>query len=348
MNRAFRGGPASSLFVLALVGCSASQGTTGLVDKGSAGSAAQPMHGGVAGSSNGSPGSGGAGIVLIPPVDDPEMAPGTAPMPLTGVTATEAGGYKRGDEIVPGATGGSAGVMLGGDDGCGVLVGVARDFQTKEPGRHPDFEIFSGQQVVKGLVAPDLDADRKPVYASKCEATPDTLACPTGQQTTSKANFDQWYRNTPDVNHAFLLYFQMQKTGVGSVVSFQSENFVPLDDVGFNDTSVGLDAKPHNYGFTTELHIKFKYSGGESFTFKGDDDVWAFINGHLAIDLGGLHEAREDSILLDDHAAELGLVKGNIYPLELFQAERHSTGSHFRMDSTLAVVDCGSIPEEPK
>jgi fibro-slime domain-containing protein len=135
---------------------------------------------------------------------------------------------------------------------------------------------------------------------------------------------------------------------VGNVVSFQSENFVPVDGVGFNDMYVGLDDEMHNYGFTTELHVQFKYSGGESFTFKGDDDVWAFINGKLAMDLGGLHESREGTIALDDRAGELGIVKGNVYPLELFQAERHSTGSHFRIDSTLSLVDCGSIPEEPK
>ena len=262
-----------------------------------------------------------------------------APIMLTNLTPTEVGGYQRGDELVAGSTDMPAAVAS--NDGCGVIVGVVRDFNTAGPTRHPDFEIFNGATVTKGLLAPELDTNRKPVYASHCEATPDPTLCPAGQQTTTQAGFDQWYRDVPAVNHSYLLYFQLKPAG--NVLSFQSENFVPVDGVGFNDNYVALDGKMHNYGFTTELHVKFKYSGGESFTFKGDDDMWAFINGHLAIDLGGLHEARTDTIVLDDRAAELGLVKGNVYPLELFHAERHSTGSHFRIDSTLSLVDCGSV-----
>jgi fibro-slime domain-containing protein len=307
---------------------------------GTAGTTPTPVAGsGGTGNGTVTPGVGGL-MIQVPPEAGSAGTAGNAPIMLTGVTETEVGGYKRGDELVDGAT--DVPMAVEGNDGCGVIVGVVRDFNTLEPERHPDFEAFSGTDVTAGLVQSELDANHKPVYASQCEATPDAALCPYDQQTTTSAAFDQWYRNVPGVNHAYLLYFQMKP--VGNVVSFQSENFVPVDDVGFNDSYLGLDDKMHNYGFTTELHVKFKYSGGESFTFKGDDDVWAFINGHLAIDLGGLHEARTATIVLDDRATELGLVKGNVYPLELFHAERHSTGSHFRIDSTLSLVDCGSIP----
>jgi fibro-slime domain-containing protein len=295
-------------------------------------------------------------MIVVPPMsgsDGGGTSNGNTPIVLTDVIKTELGGYKRGEEVTDGMS--TAGVNVDDNDGCGVLVGIVRDFNTIAPDentigpdKHPDFESFSGELATKGLVAPGLDPDRKPIYASQCELMPDPTLCPAGQQTTSQASFDQWYHSTPGTNHAYLLYFQMEP--VGNVVSFQSDNFVPVDDVGFNDARLaevkdGGDGLKHNYGFTTELHLKFKYSGGETFSFIGDDDVWAFINGHLAIDLGGLHPARNDTIDLDERAAELGLVKGNVYPLDLFQAERHSTGSHFRIDSTLSLVDCGSVPD---
>jgi len=58
------------------------------------------------------------------------------------------------------------------------------------------------------------------------------------------------------------------------------------------------------------------------------------------------NKAASGTVILDDSAGALGLVKGNTYPLDLFHAERHTTASHFRVQTTLSLVDCGSIPPD--
>jgi fibro-slime domain-containing protein len=205
------------------------------------------------------------------------------------------------------------------------LTGVIRDFQSS----HPDFESALG--VDPGIVETMLGADGKPVYAGMPD-TPTTH----GQQA-----FDQWYRDVPGTNDPLVFFITLIDTGDGDVYSYENNAFFPIDGQGFGD-----EGNAHNYHFTFELRTKFRYQGGESFKFTGDDDLFTFINGHLAIDLGGVHGAMTREVNLDDKAAEFGMQIGEIYPLDFFFAERHTTQSNFRIDTSLSFVDCGDT--DPK
>ena len=204
------------------------------------------------------------------------------------------------------------------------LSTTVRDFSSA----HPDFEDgISG--LATGLVSSTLNA----------EGNPDFIGAPGAGAISSAASFDQWYKDVPGVNTAYALSLTLNETAPGSgIYSYASSAFFPIDGVA-TDT----EGRPHNYHFTLELETSFTYQGGEVFNFTGDDDLWVYIDGQLCMDLGGVHGAASGSCSLDS----LGLTVGEDYAFKLFFAERHTTESNFRVDTTILLEDT-TIPEVPE
>lgn len=297
---------------------------------------------------------------------------GSPPLNLGGSSSggTGNGTGTGGIVINPGSGGtGGTGGMTAGQSCDGKLKGYIRDFLAE---KHQDFEPWTtrftnrymplkvdpaatidqanttcpgGRPCLElGIVGPTLDAaTKKPVYAKAADGS-DSLT------TTGKTNFDMWFRDVEGTNLGMELPLQFTldpadptgKTYVYDSTILPGGGFFPIDGLllGPTTTPPNEGQEPnHNFSFTFELHTAFKYSPGQKFNFKGDDDVWVYIDNKLVVDLGGIHDIGTKNVDLDT----LGLTAGSTYPLDFFYAERHCCASNFLLSTSIEFTECGEV-----
>lgn len=246
-----------------------------------------------------------------------------------------------------------------------ALDAVIRDFKPKGTnGGHNDFQAYTGSTVV-GLVAAELGPDRVPVVAdlrgqqigtefkdatgreimpaSYNESLGDRMGAllpgGTGNGLTSAAEFDQWYKDTAGVNASKVVPLTLNRIPDTNRYVFDSATDQPYSSIGGffpvdGELYGNYSSTGHNFHFTTEVRTQFiyKHGTGQVFQFTGDDDVWVFIGDKLVIDLGGLHSKKRQYLDLDRLD---WLQDGQKYTLDIFHAERRTTQSNFRIETTI-------------
>lgn len=125
--------------------------------------------------------------------------------------------------------------------------------------------------------------------------------------------------------------------------------FYPIDGLGYEQPGLlsktsAINGGNNNGSFTLRGESQFVYEHDKElyFTFTGDDDVYMYINGKLALDLGGAHGRNTKTVNLNDlNAKEYGLVEGQVATFTFFYMERCSDASTFGIETNMELVKRG-------
>ena len=177
-----------------------------------------------------------------------------------------------------------------------------------------------------------------PIYGMAVDAYKSIVLTDNGTGTYS---FEAGYSNNPK----YVDYDRTNGTISQGTGGTATVGFYPLDKLGYEQSGLltktsAIDAT-HNGSFTLRGESQFVYKEASNlyFTFTGDDDVYMYINGVLALDLGGAHGRNSKTVNLNDlDATKYGLKEGQVATFTFFYMERCSDASTFGIETNMELV----------
>ena len=159
--------------------------------------------------------------------------------------------------------------------------------------------------------------------ASNCSAPegdlPAVIGTPDNVGVPSPQSFAKWFRNSPGHNTGVVYPLNFVSDGAGAYV-FKRDDFTPIDGEHYGDA--GAD---HNRGFTVQASATFmtESCSGQFVEITGELDAWVFVDGRLALDLGGAKGNATQRLDID----RLGLNSGEEHEIQFFLAQRADTAA---------------------